>query len=466
MNQENKMGTQPVARLLMTMSIPMIISMLVQALYNVVDSMFVAKISENALTAVSLAFPWQNLMIGVAVGTGVGCNSMISRWLGAGEKNLVKSGADHALVLALLSAAVFAVAGTALSHVFFSMQTNVAEIVQYGDDYMRIISMFCFGLFFSCITEKLLSSTGRTTLTMITQAAGALTNIILDPIMIFGYFGFPAMGVAGAAIATVIGQTVGGVLGIWLNLQWNKELPISYKGFRWNNNVVRQIYSVGLPSIVMQCIGSVMTYLMNILLISFSTTAAAVFGVYFKLQSFVFMPVFGLNNGLVPIAAYNYGARKPKRILGVFKAGVFYATVFMVIGFILFMFCPAALLSLFEPSEQMLKIGVPALRIISISFLLAGYDIQCGSLFQALGHGVLSMWSSIIRQLMALIPLAWLLSLSGSLEMVWLSFPLAEVVTVIVNSLFLVQVIKRQIRPLEIEQELEPAFDEAGSSLE
>lgn len=462
MNQENKMGTQPVARLLMTMSIPMIISMLVQALYNVVDSMFVAQISENALTAVSLAFPWQNLMIGVAVGTGVGCNSMISRWLGAGETKLVKSGADHALLLALLSAIVFAVAGTALSHVFFAMQTNVAEIVQYGDDYMKIISMFCFGLFFSCITEKLLSSTGRTQLTMITQAAGALTNIILDPIMIFGYFGFPALGVAGAAIATVIGQTVGGVLGIWLNLRWNKELPISYKGFRWNGRVVRQIYSVGVPSIVMQCIGSVMTYLMNILLIGFSTTAAAVFGVYFKLQSFVFMPVFGLNNGLVPIAAYNYGARKPRRILGVFKAGVFYATTFMVIGFILFMFFPAQLLSLFQPSEQMLKIGVPALRIIAISFLPAGYDIQCGSLFQALGHGVLSMWSSIIRQLMALIPLAWLLSLSGQLDLVWLSFPLAEVVTVVVNTFFLVRVIKRQIRPLETEQVMEQALEEAG----
>lgn len=255
MNQENKMGTQPVASLLLTMAIPMVISMLVQALYNVVDSMFVAQISENALTAVSLAYPWQTLMIGVAVGTGVGCNAMISRWLGAGQTNLVKSGAEHALVLALLSAVVFAIAGTALSHVFFTAQTNVAEIVQYGDDYMKIISMFCFGLFFSCITEKLLSSTGRTTLTMVTQASGALTNIILDPIMIFGYFGFPAMGVTGAAIATVIGQTVGALLGIWLNLRWNKELPISFKGFKWNSNVVGQIYSVGIPSIIMQCIG-------------------------------------------------------------------------------------------------------------------------------------------------------------------------------------------------------------------
>lgn len=462
MNQENKMGTQPVASLLLTMAIPMVISMLVQALYNVVDSMFVAQISENALTAVSLAYPWQTLMIGVAVGTGVGCNAMISRWLGAGQTNLVKSGAEHALVLALLSAVVFAIAGTALSHVFFTAQTNVAEIVQYGDDYMKIISMFCFGLFFSCITEKLLSSTGRTTLTMVTQASGALTNIILDPIMIFGYFGFPAMGVTGAAIATVIGQTVGALLGIWLNLRWNKELPISFKGFKWNSNVVGQIYSVGIPSIIMQCIGSVMTYLMNILLTTFSTTATAVFGVYFKLQSFAFMPVFGLNNSLGPIAAYNYGARKPRRILGVFKAGVCYATTFMVIGFVLFTFFPEQLLSLFKPSEQMLQIGVPALRIISISFLMAGFDIQCSSLFQSLGHGVLSMWSSIIRQLVALIPLAWLLSLSGNLELVWLAFPLAEVVTVLLNSVFLERIIRRQIRPLEVERELEPALEEAG----
>lgn len=462
MTEENKMGTQPVGRLLITMSIPMIVSMLVQAMYNVVDSMFVAQVSENALTAVSLAFPWQNLLIAVGVGTGVGAGSMLSRWLGAREDRLVRSCAVHALLLALLSSVVFAVLGTALSNPFFAMQTDVAEIVAYGDDYMNIISLFCFGLFFSCMCEKLLSATGRTTMTMIVQAAGALTNIILDPIMIFGLFGFPALGVAGAAIATVIGQCVGAALGLWMNFRFNHDLKISFKGFRWNGHVVRQIYSVGLPSIVMQSIGSVMTYLMNILLIGFSTTAAAVFGIYFKLQSFAFMPVFGLNNGLVPIAAYNYGARKPDRILGVFKAGVLTATCFMVTGFALFQLIPAQLLSLFQPSEQMLAIGVPALRIISWSFLLAGFGIQAGSLFQALGHGMLSMWTSVIRQLASLLPIAWLLSLSGQLDLVWLAFPLAEIISCVVCALFLRRVIRTQIRPLETERALEEGLQEAG----
>lgn len=449
MQTENKMGTQPVTSLLIKMSIPMMISMLVQALYNIVDSMFVAQISENALTAVSLAFPWQNLMIAVAVGTGVGVNAMLSRWLGAGENMLVKSCADHSLILALLSAIVFAVVGTMCSHLFFSSQTSVEEIVVYGDEYMSVISMFCFGVFIACTCEKLLSATGRTTLTMYVQAAGAITNIILDPIMIFGLFGFPAMGVTGAAVATVIGQWVGAALGLFLNFQYNPEIQISYKDFKWDNKIVKAIYSVGLPSIIMQSIGSVMTYAMNLILIGFSTTATAVFGIYFKLQSFIFMPVFGLNNGLVPIAAYNYGAHKPDRIMGVFKAGVITAELFMLVGFLLFQFVPAELLGLFKPSEEMLRIGVPALRIISWSFLLAGYGIQTGSLLQALGHGMLSMWSSVIRQLVALVPFAWLLSRLGQLDLVWLSFPMAEIVSGVVITFFLIHVIKKQIRPMQ-----------------
>lgn len=449
MQSENKMGTQPVGSLLIAMSIPMMISMLVQALYNIVDSMFVAQISENALTAVSLAFPWQNLMIAVAVGTGVGVNSMLSRWLGAGESRLVKSCADHSLILAFLSALVFAVVGSACSNLFFSFQTDVEEIIVYGDEYMNVISLFCLGVFISCTCEKLLSATGRTTLTMLVQAAGAITNIILDPIMIFGLFGFPAMGVTGAAVATVIGQWTGALLGLILNFKFNPEIQISYQNFRWNSKVVRAIYSVGLPSIVMQSIGSVMTYLMNLILIGFTTTATAVFGVYFKLQSFIFMPVFGLNNGLVPIAAYNYGARKPDRIMGVYKAGVITATACMTVGFILFQFFPKELLSLFKPSQAMLDIGIPALRIISWSFLLAGYGIQTGSLFQALGHGMLSMWSSIIRQLVALVPIAWLLSKLGNLDLIWLAFPASEIISGIVVTIFLIRVVKTQIRPLE-----------------
>lgn len=455
MKEENKMGTQPVGRLLIAMSIPMMISMLVQALYNIVDSVFVSQVSEDALTAVSLAFPWQNLMIAVAVGTGVGVNSLLSRWLGAKEDHLVKDGADHALLLAVISSLVFALIGYFGAHMFFAMQTDSAVIVEYGDTYMQIISLFCPGVFIGCMCEKLLSATGRTMLTMITQAAGALTNIILDPIMIFGLFGFPALGVAGAAWATVIGQCVGGLLGLFLNFRFNPEVKISYKGFRWNWHIVGQIYAVGLPSIIMQSIGSVMAYAMNILLLAFSTTAAAVFGIYFKLQSFVFMPVFGLNNGLVPIAAYNYGARKPERIMGVYKWGVIIATAFMVVGFLLFQFIPAQLLSMFNPTDNLLRIGVPALRLISWSFLLAGFGIQTGSLFQALGHAMLSMWSSIIRQLVGLIPIAWLLSLSGNLDLVWLAFPIAEVLSFVVVLFFLRKVIRTQIEPLRSEPESE-----------
>lgn len=445
---ENKMGTQPVAPLLISMSIPMMISMLVQALYNIVDSIFVAQIGENALTAVSLAFPWQNLMIAVAVGTGVGVNAMLSRWLGAGKKELVKSCADHSLILALLSSLVFAVLGVCLSNLFFSFQTDAADIVAYGDQYMRIVSACCTGLFIGCTCEKLLSATGRTTLTMVTQLIGAIVNIILDPILIFGYFGLPALGVAGAAIATVIGQWCGAAAGLYLNLRHNPDISISYKGFHWNGQVVHHIYSVGLPSIIMQSIGSAMTYLMNLILVGFSTTAAAVFGVYFKLQSFVFMPIFGLNNGLVPIAAYNYGARKPERILGVFKAGVITSTALMIVGFLAFQFFPAQLLGLFKPSETMLQIGVPALRTIAWSFLIAGYSIQCSSLFQALGHGMLSMWASIIRQLLALLPIAWLLAQSGNLDLVWFAFPAAEIICSALVTVFLFRVYRSQIQPM------------------
>lgn len=459
MQNENKMGIQPVGRLLITMSIPMMISMLVQALYNIVDSMYVAQMGEAALTAVSLAFPWQNLIIAVAVGTGVGVNAMLSRWLGAGQKDLVKSCADHSLILAVLSSIVFAVVGYFISHVFFSFQTDVEEIVGYGDQYMEIVSVFSLGVFIGCTCEKLLSATGRTMLTMITQIVGAVINIILDPILIFGLYGAPELGVAGAAIATVIGQWCGAIIGLYLNFRHNPDIQISYKGFKWNSTVVQQIYSVGLPSIIMQSIGSVMTYLMNLILVGFTTTATAVFGVYFKLQSFVFMPIFGLNNGLVPIAAYNYGARKPERILGVFKVGVLTSTLIMLAGFLLFQFFPATLLGLFKPSEAMLAIGVPALRIISWSFLLAGYGIQCSSLFQALGHGMLSMWASIIRQLAALIPIAWILSRLGNLDAVWLAFPAAEIISAIVCTLFLVRIIKLQINPLKLEKKFDAALD-------
>ncbi|WP_348664366.1 MATE family efflux transporter [Dubosiella newyorkensis] len=447
--KENKMGVWPVNKLLVTMSIPMIISMLVQALYNVVDSMFVAQISENALTAVSLAFPYQNLMIAVAVGTGVGVNALLSRALGEKKHKAVKDIADHSVFLALMSWLVFAILGIVFCRNFFAMQTNVPEIVEGGTAYMRICSVISIGLFIQIAFEKLLASTGRTILTMYTQAAGALINIVLDPIFIFGLFGAPRLGIAGAAVATVIGQICGALLGILLNHKFNPEVQLSFHDFKLKMPVIRQIYSIGVPSILMSSIGSIMTFGMNKILIGFSTTAAAVFGVYFKLQSFVFMPVFGLNNGMVPILAYNFGAHKPKRIMDTIKLSLFYASLIMVIGFLIFQWMPATLLGIFNASETMLNIGVPALRIISTHFLLAGISIICSTVQQAFGHGVRSLLISLVRQLVVLLPVAYFLSIAHSLDMVWLAFPIAETVALIMGVAYLIQTYKKEIKPME-----------------
>ncbi len=446
--KENKMGVWPVNKLLVTMSIPMIISMLVQALYNVVDSMFVAQISENALTAVSLAFPYQNLMIAVAVGTGVGVNALLSRALGEKNHKAVKDIADHSVFLALMSWLVFAILGIVFCRNFFAMQTNVPEIVEGGTAYMRICSVISIGLFIQIAFEKLLASTGRTILTMYTQAAGALINIVLDPIFIFGLFGAPRLGIAGAAVATVIGQICGALLGILLNHKFNPEVQLSFHDFKLKMPVIRQIYSIGVPSILMSSIGSIMTFGMNKILIGFSTTAAAVFGVYFKLQSFVFMPVFGLNNGMVPILAYNFGAHKPKRIMDTIKLSFFYASLIMVIGFLIFQWMPATLLGIFNASETMLNIGVPALRIISTHFLLAGISIICSTVQQAFGHGVRSLLISLVRQLVVLLPVAYFLSIAHSLDMVWLAFPIAETVALIMGVAYLIQTYKKEIKPM------------------
>lgn len=447
--KENKMGVWPVNKLLVTMSIPMIISMLVQALYNVVDSMFVAQISENALTAVSLAFPYQNLMIAVAVGTGVGVNALLSRALGEKNHKAVKDIADHSVFLALMSWLVFAILGIVFCRNFFAMQTNVPEIVEGGTAYMRICSVISIGLFIQIAFEKLLASTGRTILTMYTQTAGALINIVLDPIFIFGLFGAPRLGIAGAAVATVIGQICGALLGISLNHKFNPEVQLSFHDFKLKMPVIRQIYSIGVPSILMSSIGSIMTFGMNKILIGFSTTAAAVFGVYFKLQSFVFMPVFGLNNGMVPILAYNFGAHKPKRIMDTIKLSLFYASLIMVIGFLIFQWMPATLLGIFNASETMLNIGVPALRIISTHFLLAGISIICSTVQQAFGHGVRSLLISLVRQLVVLLPVAYFLSIAHSLDMVWLAFPIAETVALIMGVAYLIQTYKKEIKPME-----------------
>ena len=449
MQQENKMGVMPVNRLILTMSLPMILSMLVQALYNIVDSMFVSRLSENALTAVSLAFPAQNLMIAVATGTGVGVNAALSRSLGERNFDRANKIADHAVFLAIASYAVFAVLGLFFSRQFFLWQTDIEEIVDQGTDYLRICTLFSFGLFLEIACERLLQSTGKTIYSMYTQGLGAIINIIFDPIMIFGLFGFPKMGVAGAAAATVFGQILAAVLGIFLNKTRNQEIHVSFRGFRPNSEIIRHIYSVGIPSIIMSSIGSVMTFGMNKILIGFTSTATAVFGVYFKLQSFVFMPVFGLNNGTVPSIAYNYGAAKPDRILKTLKLAICYAVGIMLIGFAVFQLLPDKLLLIFEASENMLNIGVPALRIISVSFLFAGYCIVCSSMFQALGHGLLSLLVSVFRQLLVLLPSAFLLSKIGGLDLVWYSFPIAEICSIFFSTYFLKHVYKKEIEPLK-----------------
>lgn len=450
------MGVQPVNRLLVSMSVPMMVSMLVQALYNVVDSIFVASLSEDALTAVSLAFPWQNLMIAVGVGTGVGVNAWLSRCLGEKDQRSANATAENGIFLAMASYLVFAVTGMLISRPFFTLQTSSAVIAEEGFQYMWIVSVFGIGLFLQTMNEKILASTGRTNLTMVSQLAGAAINIVLDPIMIFGLFGFPALGVAGAAIATVTGQIIGGLLGVWFNSRLNREIQIRFRGFRPDRAIIGHIYSVGLPSIILQSIGSIMTFSMNQILISFSTTAAAVLGVYFKLQSFVFMPIFGLNNGMVPIVAYNYGAAKPVRIMKTLKLAIAYALSIMGVGLLLFQLLPGVFLDLFQASDNMKSIGIPALRIISLCFVPAGFGIICGSFFQAMGHGMIAMWVSIVRQLGALIPLAWLLSRTGQLNLVWLAFPLAEIVAVLITTFGLRRVIRTQIRPLYGKQPQDP----------
>ncbi|AEE17184.1 MATE efflux family protein [Treponema brennaborense DSM 12168] len=446
--QENKMGVMPVNKLIITMSVPMMVSMLVTALYNVVDSIFVSMIGEYALTAVSLAFPIQNLMIAIATGTGVGINALLSMNLGRKDFDAVNRTASNGVFLAVCSYVLFLLFGLFFVRVYFESQTDIPEIIEFGCDYMKICAIFCFGLFGQITFDRLLQSTGKTLYTMFTQGLGAVVNIILDPIMIFGLFGFPAMGVAGAAVATVIGQIAGMFMSIIFNLKKNHEITFAFRSFRPNLQTIRGIYSVGFPSIIMVSIASVMTFGMNIILMAFSSTAVAVFGVYFKLQSFVFMPVFGLNNGMIPIISYNFGARNRHRIMKTVKLCVIYAMGMMIVGFALFHLCTGFLLSMFNASPEMTAIGIPALRIISISFLFAGFCIICGSVFQALGNGVLSLIVSVARQLVVLLPIAWLLSRTGDISAVWWSFPIAEIASLICSTVFLRYIYKKEVKPL------------------
>ncbi len=458
--KENKMGTMPVNRLLITMSLPMMISMLVQALYNVVDSIFVSRINENALTAVSLAFPIQTLMIAVSVGTCVGINAVLSKALGEKDRERADNTAVSGIVLMAASYVLFLLIGLFATRGFYLSQTDDTQIVEFGVQYLSIVCSCSFGLFTQFVFERLLQSTGRTFYIMITQGTGALINIILDPIFIFGLFGMPQMGVAGAAVATVTGQTVAGVIALVVNFKKNEDIHIRFKGFRLEREIVGQIYKIGVPSMIMQAIGSVMTYGMNLILISFTPTATAVFGVYFKLQSFIFMPVFGLNNGLVPILAYNYGAGRRDRFISALKCGIVYAVGIMAVGVAIFQTIPAVLLGFFDASDEMLRIGVPALRIICLSFLPAGFGIVCGTAFQALGNAVYSMLVSIARQLVVLLPAAFLLSLSGEVTYVWWAFPIAEVMSLTMTVIFLVRINSRVVRHIG-EQTAEEAVSPA-----
>lgn len=443
------MGVMPVNRLLVSMCLPVMLSMLVQALYNVVDSIFVSYISENALAAVGLAFPAQNLMISVAVGTGVGINAHLSKSLGEKNFDAANKAAVNGVFLALCSWIVFALLGGLFSRTFMELQTNVADIADYGTTYLTLVSVASFGMMFQICFERLLQSTGKTIFTMISQVLGAIVNLILDPLLIFGIGPFPQLGIAGAALATVIGQVVGAVLGCYCNLRYNPEIALTFRGFRPHGATIRKIYAVGVPSIIMSSIGSVMTFGMNKILGAFNSTAVAVFSAYFKLESFIFMPVFGLNSGIVPIIAYNYGARKPERITRTIKLGFFYGLVIMALGTLAFWVWPAQLLSIFNASENMIAIGVPALRLISLSFLFAAFGIVTSSVCQALGHGVLSLIVSVLRQLVLILPAAWLLGRYVSLTAVWLAFPFAEIFSFLLSTIFMAYLFRTIIRPLE-----------------
>lgn len=434
-------------KLLLNMSLPMMVSMLVQAMYNIVDSIFVAKISEDALTAVSLAFPLQSLMIAVGAGTGVGVNALISRGLGEKKRDRVDAVAANGIFIYALSYLAIAVLGFTAVRPFYNMQVGAGQenIMELGVTYLSIAMIFSFGLFGQFVFERILQATGRTLFTMISQMTGAIINIIMDPILIFGLLGFPKLGIAGAAIATVMGQIIAAIIACVYNLKKNTDVTISFKGFRPNGEIIKDIYIIGIPSIVMQSIGSVMTTGMNLILMGISSTAAAVFGVYFKLQSFFFMPVFGLNNGLIPILSYNYGAKNKKRMMNTLKYGYLIAFLFMLVGFVVFMLVPDRLLLLFDASETMLAIGIPALRKIAVHFLIAWFCIVSGTLFQAVGNAVYSMYVSVARQLVVLLPVAYVLAKIGGLSLIWWCFPIAEMMSLLISVVCLKLVMKKKL---------------------
>ncbi len=440
-----RMGEMHEGRLLLQMAIPMVLSMLVQALYNIVDSIYVSQVSENCLSALSLAFPAQNIMIGLATGTGVGVSTLVSRSLGRRDTEQACRVSGTAVFLSLCCWLLMALFGLFLARPFIRSQTDLPEIRAYAESYLRIVTIGSLFLYCQVCLERLLQSTGLTRYSMWTQLIGSVTNIILDPFFIFGWCGLPALGTAGAAIATVIGQAAGAAAGLFFHRKKNTELPVRAAHLRPNGRIIGEIYAIGFPSILMMGVGSLTNYFMNIILIGFTSTAVAVYGAYFKIQSFFFMPVFGINNGLIPIIGYNYGAKKRRRIYRSLGWAVLYASCFMLLGFTLFQLMPGLLLGMFNPSPSMLAIGVPALRRISVSFLFAGFCIVAGSACQALDRGIYSLLISVLRQVAALLPAAWLLSLSGNIDMVWWAFPIAELMSVAASAFFL----RRSLRHME-----------------
>ncbi len=447
--KENKMGTMPVNKLLINMALPMMISMLVQALYNVVDSIFVARISEEALTAVSMAFPMQNLMIGVAGGVGVGTNALLSRALGEGKHEEADKMAVQGIFITVCSYIIFLFIGLFFAREFFVIQGANEVIADYGYDYLSVILIVSFGCLFQMIFERLLQATGRTFYSMITQGTGAIINIILDPILIFGLLGAPKLGIVGAAAATVAGQIVAAIMAVIFNLKVNKEIHITFKGFRPSGKRIGNILFIGIPSVLMVAIGSVMTFCMNKILVVFTSTAVAVFGVYFKLQSFAFMPIFGMNSGMVPIIAYNYGAKNEERVIKTLKLAVMYAEFIMILFMIAVQLFPVPMLSLFNASDDMIRMGVVALRTISISFIFAGICIICSSFFQALGSSIYSMLVSFVRQIIFLVPCAYIFSKTGNVNLVWWAWPIAELASVILSVFFFVRVRKKKFAFME-----------------
>lgn len=447
---ENKMGTMPVHRLLVTMALPMVLSMLGAALYNIVDSIYVAQINENALTAVSLAFPVQALTFALAGGTSIGLNAYLSKSLGEKKFDEVNKIAGNGFFLAVVFAAMFVIVGVIAVDPFYRAQTEIDEIIQYGNEYLRIICILAIGVFTQMMSERILLSTGRTIFTMTTQGVGVIINIILDPILIFGLFGCPRMETAGAALSTVIGQLCGAGFGIFFNIRFNRDVKLSLHGLKPDSGIIKGIFKVGAPSIAMQAIGAVMTFGMNLILLSFTETAAALFGVYFKLQSFVFLPIFGMNSSLVPIIAYNYGAKHKGRITRTINLGVRYALGVTLIGTVLFLLIPSQFLSLFNASDAMLAIGVPALRIVAIHFPIAAVSITFMSVLQSLGDATRSLYISITRQLLVLLPSAWLLSLTGMLNNVWFSFPISEAISLIMCIIFLKRTFRNKLLELTI----------------